>query len=139
MGCSLASSLVALKKTMKRAHNPDFLFIEPSEMVVTRELRDVAAMARRDIAFELGPFITLVNGPQFESIWQERQALLTGQVLNADVVAISRFDRVDDRLLSAMQRSLAGCADGLLSLSIHRNVGMDELMPQIVGQRASGG
>ena len=129
----MASSLVALKKTMKRAHNPDFLFIEPSEMVVTRELRDVAAMARRDIAFELGPYITLVNGPEFESNWQERQALLIGQMRDADVVAISRFDRVDDRLLSVLQRSLAGCADGLLPLSIHRNIGMDELLSRIVG------
>jgi len=130
---------VALKKSIKRAHDPDYLFIEPSEMVVTRELRDVAAMARRDIAFEPGPFITLVNGPEFESDWQERQALLTGQMLNADVVAISRFDRVDHRLLSVLQRNLADCAGGLLPLSIHRNVGMDELLPRIVGNHASGG
>jgi G3E family GTPase len=130
---------VALKKSIKRTHDPDFLFVEPSEMVVTRELRDVAAMARRDITFELGPYITLVNGPEFESDWQEREALLTGQVLNADVVAISRFDRVDDRLLSVLQRNLADCASGLLPLSIHRNIGMDELLPRITGNHTSGG
>jgi G3E family GTPase len=130
---------VALQKSIKRAHDPDYLFIEPSEMVVTRELRDVAAMARRDITFELGPYITLVNGPEFESDWQEREALLTAQVLNADVVAISRFDRVDDRLLSVLQRNLADCASGLLPLSIHRNIGMDELLPRITGNHTSGG
>lgn len=108
-------------------------------MVVTRELRDVAAMARRDITLELGPYITLVNGPEFESDWQEREALLTGQVLNADVVAISRFDRVDDRLLSVLQRNLADLASGLLPLSIHRNIGMDELLPRITGNHTSGG
>jgi G3E family GTPase len=124
---------VALQKSIKRAHDPDYLFIEPSEMVVTRELRDVAAMARRDISFDLGPYVTLVNGPEFESDWQEREALLTGQVLNADVVAISRFDRVDERLLAVLQRNLADWAGGLLPLSIHRNIGMDELLPRIVG------
>jgi G3E family GTPase len=130
---------VALKKNIKRAHDPDFLFVEPSEMVITRELRDVAAMARRDITFEPGPYVTLVNGPEFEFDWQERQALVTGQMLGADVVAISRFDGVDDRLLALLQRSLAGCADGLLPLSIHGNIGVDELLPRIVGNHAPGG
>jgi G3E family GTPase len=130
---------VALMKSIKRTHDPDFLFVEPSEMVVTRELRDVAAMARRDIAFEPGPFITLVNGPEFEFDWEERQALLTGQMHGADVVAISRFDGVDERLLTVLRQNLTGCADGLLPLSSHRNVGMDALLPRILGNHAPGG
>ena len=72
MGCSLAASLVDLKKKLKRDIDPDLLFIEPSEMVVTQELLDVTAMGLRDIHYDIGPFITLVDGPQFGFMWNER-------------------------------------------------------------------
>ena len=54
------------KKKLKKKYDPDVLFIEPSEAVVTQELRDVSAMGLRDIKYDIGPFITLVDGPDFD-------------------------------------------------------------------------
>ena len=65
MGCSLATSLVDLIKKIKRRHDPEFLFIEPSEMVVTQELQNVTAMGHRDVRYQIGPLITLVDAPRF--------------------------------------------------------------------------
>ena len=127
MGCSLASSLVDLKKELKKTHDPDVLFVEPSEMVVTEELRQVAAMGRRDIRYEIGPFITLVDGPLFGFLWQERRKLLLGQVSDADVVAISRCDQIDPQELQEIQNLLAEYHSGIDELSVHQNLGLETL------------
>lgn len=128
MGCSLASSLVDLKKKLKREVDPDLLFIEPSEMVVTRELRDVMAMGLRDIRFVSGPFITLVDGPLFDFLWTERQNLLLGQVADADLVAVSRVDLIEPNELESIMSKLKDYCDPLLPLSTKDDVNVEEVV-----------
>ena len=128
MGCSLASSLVDLKKQIKRNLNPDLLFIEPSEMVVTHELRNVAAMGLRDIHYEIGPFITLVDGPDFEFLWSERQALLLGQVKDADLVAVSRVDLLRDDELGHINSLLSEHCGSLVALSAKTGTNVEEVI-----------
>jgi G3E family GTPase len=127
VGCSLASSLVDLKKQLKRNVDPDLLFIEPSEMVVTQELRNVAAMGLRDIDYQTGPFITLVDGPLFEFLWSERRALLLGQVEDADLVAISRVDLIGDDELRNIGNVLKDYCDPLI-LSVHEGACVKEMV-----------
>jgi len=134
VGCSLASSLVDLKKELKRSHDPDFLFIEPSEMVVTQELRDVTAMGLRDIRYDIGPFITLVDGPLFEFLWSERRALLLGQVKNADLVAVSRADSIDVGELNKVQQALAGYCSNVIPLSVRSGDGLAEVVKRVCGE-----
>ena len=134
MGCSLAARLVALKKELKRNHNPDFLFIEPSEMVVTQELRSVMAMGRRDISYEIGPLITLVNGPEFDSLWQDRSFLMMGQMKDADLVALTRSDLMDAHRIRELEQRLTAHASSLMPLSVHCNVGVREVMAAVMGQ-----
>ena len=134
MGCSLASSLVDLKKELKRSHDPDFLFIEPSEMVVTQELRDVTAMGLRDIRYEIGPFITLVDGPLFEFLWSERRTLLLGQVKDADLVAVSRADSIDSGELNKIRQALDRYSSNLITLSIRNGDGLAEVVKRVCGE-----
>jgi G3E family GTPase len=131
VGCSLASSLVDLKKDIKKTHDPDVLFVEPSEMVVTEELRQVAAMGRRDIRYEIGPFITLVDGPLFGFLWQERRKLLLGQVSDADLVVISRCDQIDRQEIQQIKDLLAEYHNGIDGLSVHQNLGLDAIWANI--------
>jgi G3E family GTPase len=133
VGCSLAASLVTLKKELKRNHNPDFLFIEPSEMVVTQELRNVMSMALRDISFEIGPFITLINGPEFDFHWQERSFLMIGQMQGADLVAIAQSDLMDEQNVHELEHSLSTYASTLIPLSVPGNLGVNEVMAAVMG------
>ena len=133
MGCSLAASLVDLKKELKRSHDPDFLFIEPSEMVVTQELRDVTAMGLRDIRYEVGPFITLVDGPLFEFLWSERRSLLLGQVKDADLVAVSRADSIDTGEMAKVRQELDRYCSNLITLSVRNGDGLPEVMKRVCG------
>ncbi len=134
MGCSLASSLVDLKKELKRSHDPDFLFIEPSEMVVTQELRDVTAMGLRDIRYEIGPFITLVDGPLFEFLWSERRTLLLGQVKDADLVAVSRADSIDAGELIKVRQELDRYCPNVITLSVRSGDGLAEVVKRVCGE-----
>lgn len=131
MGCSLASSLVDLKKELTKSHNPDVLFVEPSEIVVTKELRSVAAMGRRDIRYEIGPFITLIDGPLFAYLWQERRRLVLGQIDGADMVFISRCDQISPRELQEIQGVLAEYHNGIEGLSVHHDLGLKTIWTAI--------
>ena len=128
MGCTLASGLVDLKKKIKLNVDPDLLFIEPSEMVMTRELRDVTAMGLRDIRYEVGPFITLVDGPSFEFLWSERRALLLGQVKDADLVAVSRVDLIGAHELENINRLLHDYCGSLTPLSAQNGTNVEEVV-----------
>ncbi|MDH3390758.1 MAG: hypothetical protein OEL85_03045 [Desulfobulbaceae bacterium] len=127
----MATSLVQLKKKLKRSVNPHFLFLEPSEMIVTSELRDVTKMALRDIQYEIGPFITLIDGPSFSFNWEERPKLLLGQMQDADRVAISRTDLINAKELEHIRGSLKAATNTLL-LSTQNSSSINELAQQIL-------
>ncbi len=131
MGCSLATSLVDRIKKLKRTHDPDFLFVEPSEMVVTAEMRDVAAMGRRDARYDIGPLITLVDAPRFDFMWVERHQLMLGQINGADVVALSRADRAQNPSPGDIRQILAPYTKEPLLLSVHDPGSMKQLVENV--------
>lgn len=101
--------------------------IEPSEMVVTRELREVAAMGLRDVHYDVGPLVALVDGPNFEFMWNERRHLVKGQMDGADVVAISRTDRIDEARHHTIRRALGYKAETLYLFSSRNGIGVEKL------------
>lgn len=109
MGCSLAASLVDNIKDIKRKRDPDRLFIEASEMVTTREMRNVSAMGQRDIRYEAGPFLTLINGLDFEFLWNERRRLVSEQINGADWVIVNRMDDLSAEEAAFIHQTLADC------------------------------
>jgi G3E family GTPase len=131
VGCSLATSLVDLIKKIKRSHDPEFLFVEPSEMVVTRELQNVAAMGHRDVRYQIGPLVTLVDAPRFPFMWAERQQLIIGQINGADIVALSRIDRLEDSSLDEIRSVLRPYCNGIDLLSVHDSDSMDQMLMNV--------
>ena len=131
MGCSLATSLVARIKEIKKTVNPDYLFIEPSEMVLTQEMLDATRMGLRDVSYEIGPFITLIDGPAFTQVWEERRPLLLGQIHKADLVAISRADLLPPERLKETIESLNGYREHVFPLSTKLGFGLEEVIQRI--------
>lgn len=124
----MATSLVASIKDYRRNMRPDFLFIEPSELVVTSEIRKVAAMGRRDVSYDIGPFITLMDGPAFPSLWQERQPLLLGHLAGADLVAVSKSDLMDAAGIKEINHTLNSYCRDLIPLSVLSGAGVKEVL-----------
>ena len=131
MGCSLATSLVDLIKKIKRSHDPEFLFIEPSEMVVTQELQNVAAMGHRDVRYQIGPLVTLVDASRFPFMWAERQQLLIGQIKGADIVALSRIDRLEDSSPDEIRNVLGPYCNGIDLLSVHDSDSLEQVLMKV--------
>ncbi len=129
----MAASLVASIKDFRRNMSPDFLFIEPSEMGVASEMRNATSMGRRDVTYDIGPFITLVDGPAFPSFWQERRTLLLGQVAGADLVAVNKSDLMDAGRIENIIHTLAAHRNGIIQLSAHSGLGIEEVVKTIAG------
>ena len=123
-------------KAFKRDLDPDFLLIEPYELVVTKEIRTAASMALRDVRYEIGPFITLVDGPTFSFSWHERNRLILNHVAGADLVAISRTDLLEAGQVEKIRTALKGHVDNnqVLSLSVMLDQGVKEVIAKILGK-----
>jgi G3E family GTPase len=123
----MASSFTARLKLIRKINNLDYLFVEPSGMVLTHELRSVSAMGRRDVSYDIGGFITLIDGPGFDSTWRERKDLLIGQIKDADLVMLSRSDLLSETEMTGIKRVLSGHIEDLSILSTRKSVGVDQV------------
>jgi G3E family GTPase len=101
-------------------------------MIVTKELRNVTKMGLRDIQYDIGPFITLIDGPSFSFNWEERPKLLLGQMQDADRVALSRTDMIDSKQIEHIQGLLNVAENNLLLLSKHNSSSINELAQQML-------
>jgi G3E family GTPase len=97
-------------------------------MVTTQELTAVATVGLRDCSYEVGPFITLVDGPDFEFVWAERQKLVLAQIAGADLVAVSRVDLQDNNNLAEIKKSLEPYSHNLIELSSVKGLGLGSVM-----------
>ena len=100
-------------------------------MVVTKELRDVAAMGLRDTRYDAGPLIALVDGPDFDFNWSERRHLVQGQADDADMVVISRVDLIDKEKQHLITRTLASHGNAFYSLSVRNHSDVEFLFNRI--------
>ena len=100
-------------------------------MIVTRELRDVVKMGLRDMRYEIGPLITLIDVSYFDFQWEERSRLLTGQIEDADIVDISRTDLIDNKRLEQICTQLE-ITDQPLLLGKHHSSSIDLLVKELL-------
>ena len=116
-------------KDLKRGLDPDFLFIEPFELVITNEIRTAISMGLRDVTYEIGPFIALVDASTFGYSWQERKSTILNHLIGADVVAISRIDLVEPEYLETIRDTLKDHINSshLLEVSFSSAHGLDEV------------
>ena len=130
MGCTLAGTLTNMIKDIRRTFNPDYLFIEPSELVLTNEILTALAMGQRDVAYELGPVFALIDAPEFDYLWQERKQTLINYMSGCHGVAITRVDLVDPQKLEHIRETLSNevQVDNAFIVSIPDDQGIEKVM-----------
>jgi len=101
-------------------------------LIVTRELRDVIKMGLRDISYDIGPIITLIDGPSFSFNWAERPKLLLGQIRDADRIALSRTDMIDSNEIQHIRETLNTKGNNLLLMSKQNSSPIKELAQHIL-------
>jgi G3E family GTPase len=130
VGCTLAGSLTNMIKDIRRTVNPDYLFIEPFELVVTAEILTALAMGKRDVNYEVGPVFALIDAPEFDFLWRERKQTLLNYISGCHGVAITRVDLVDKQKLKMIREALKNETqrDDVLLVSVPDNEGIDKVM-----------
>jgi G3E family GTPase len=80
-------------KQMKREHNPDHLFVEPSGIVIPDELRLQVKVAGRDVRLSVGPVVLLADALDPCGAFAEEVAHITAQqARQADLLVINKVD-----------------------------------------------
>jgi G3E family GTPase len=125
-----AGSLTNMIKNIKRTVNPDYLFIEPFELVVTKEILTALAMGQRDIKYEVGPVFALIDASEFDFLWQERKQTIINHVIGSSKVAITRADLVDKQKLKMIREAVENelQIDDIFAVSIPESEGIEKLM-----------
>ncbi len=100
-------------------------------MVVTQELQNVTAMGHRDIRYQTGPLITLVDVPRFSFMWAERRQLIIGQINGADIVALSRCDKIEDLSLDEIRNELRSYRNEIDLLSVHDSSSLENILTAV--------
>lgn len=130
LGPSLAASLVDLADYFK----PDLVLIEPTGVAIPDQVKVAIGMSTRDTDAEIviGPVIVLYDAFRVDELLQNETVnnFIMRQVLNADVVAISKVDLVDEDRIQYCDRMIRGINSRalIIRLSTVRGDGMDELI-----------
>ncbi len=126
----MAGSLTNMIKNIKRTVNPDYLFIEPFELVVTKEILTALAMGQRDVNYDIGPVFALIDASDFDFLWQERKQTIINHVTGSRKVAITRADLVDKQKLKLIREAVENemQINDIFAVSIPESVGIEKLM-----------
>ena len=89
-------------------------------------------MGLRDIQYDIGPFITLIDGPSFSFQWEERPKLLLGQMQDVDRIVLSRTDMIDSEQIEHIREILNITDNNLLMLSKKNRSSINELVQLIL-------
>ena len=127
IGCTLSGPLINLLKKIQREWDPAVVFVEPSEMVVAWRLRSVMNMGLRDMNYEIGPLIALVDGPDFELNWGERRDAVLNHVKDSDLVAISRTDLIEPDQVERIKVALSLYHNKIVGLDHSVSGGLEEI------------
>ncbi len=129
--CEVASTFAKTVYALYRDFNPDHMLVEPTGVAVPHQVKLAARMSSRDAKISLGPAIVLFDATRPAELLDMDMLgqLVTTQVKDADVVAISKADLVPESGLDEAAnkvRELNGKAE-ILRLSSFTGLGLERI------------
>jgi len=129
--CEVASTFAKTVYGLYRDFNPDHVLVEPTGVAVPHQVKLAAKMSSRDARITLGPAIVLFDATRPAELLDMDMLgqLVTTQVKDADVVAISKADSVSESELDKTAdqvRALNEQAE-ILNLSSFTGLGLDRI------------
>jgi G3E family GTPase len=137
-GCICCEVAATFAKTIYRLYkdfSPDHVLVEPTGVAVPHQVKLAARMGGRDAKLTLGPAIVLFDATRPAELLDMDMLgqLVTTQVKDADVIAVSKIDAVtqDDVAESTARVREVNAAAEVVNLSSFRDVGIDRLVEVI--------
>lgn len=129
--CEVAATFAKTVYGLYKDFRPDHVLVEPTGVAVPRQVKQAAQMAGRDAKIALGPAVVLFDATRPAELLDMDMLgrLVTTQLQDADVIAISKADAVEEAALedSAQRvREFNGRAE-IFNLSSFTGLGLDRL------------
>ncbi len=107
--CTLKGALISAIKELQDRANIEYTVVEASGVAVTGDLLESLWDPRpgADVEIDLGPVVTVVDGPKFLKIREMLGDFYTEQVTHADVVLLNKIDKADVLALDAVHDDIA--------------------------------
>jgi G3E family GTPase len=133
-GCICCEVAATFAKTIYRLYKdfkPDHVLVEPTGVAVPQQVKLAARMGGRDAKIDIGPAIVLFDATRPAELLDMDMLgqLVTTQIKDADVIAISKVDAVDDAAVSESAQRVReyNTKAAIVNLSSFDGTGMDEL------------
>jgi G3E family GTPase len=134
--CEVASTFAKTVYGLYKDFNPDHVLVEPTGVAVPRQVKLAAQMSGRDAKISLGPAIVLFDATRPAELLDMDMLgqLVVTQVKDADVVAISKVDAVDEAATveSAQRIREFNEQAEILNLSSFTGLGVDRIIEIIL-------
>ena len=134
--CEVASTFAKTIYRLYKDFKPDHVLVEPTGVAVPHQVKLAARMGGRDAKISLGPAIVLFDATRPAELLDMDMLgqLVTTQVKDADIIAISKIDAVgDEEIKDAAQRVVAyNNSASMINLSSFSGQGVDMLVSEIL-------
>ena len=142
-GCICCEVAATFAKTIYRLYKdfkPDHVLVEPTGVAVPHQVKLAARMGGRDAKISIGPAIVLFDATRPKELLDMDMLgqLVTTQIKDADVIAISKIDAVDDAAISESAEKVReyNTKADICNLSSFNGAGLDQLADIILSWEA---
>ena len=129
--CEVASTFAKTIYRLYKDFKPDHVLVEPTGVAVPHQVKLAARMGGRDAKISIGPAIVLFDATRPAELLDMDMLgqLVTTQIKDADVIAISKVDAVDDAAISESAEKVRdyNTKADIFNLSSFTGIGLDQL------------
>ncbi len=134
--CEVASSFAKTLTRLYKSFGPEHVLVEPTGVAVPHQVKLAARMGGRDAKLSMGPAIVLFDATRPAELLDMDMLgqLVTTQIKDADIIAVSKVDAVDDAAVeeSAHRIREYNTRAAIVKLSSFKNQGIDILAERII-------
>ncbi len=138
-GCICCEVAATFAKTIYRLYkdfSPDHVLVEPTGVAVPSQVKLAARMGGRDAKIHLGPAIVLFDATRPAELLDMDMLgqLVTTQIKDADILAISKVDSVEEADVADSSKRVRdhNAQAEIINLSSFSGLGVDQLVDRIV-------
>jgi G3E family GTPase len=135
--CEVASTFAKTIYRLYKDFSPDHVLVEPTGVAVPHQVKLAARMGGRDAKISLGPAVVLFDATRPAELLDMDMLgqLVTTQVKDADIIAISKIDAAGEKAVaeSAARVKEYNASAEIVNLSSFEDIGIDRLVEAIKG------
>jgi G3E family GTPase len=106
--CQVSGNMVRTIKALYDGPRPDIVILEPTGLAVPGSIMESIRTSAHEMDISMGPIIVLIDIPRAEKLlgYEGLKRLVTAQMVDADIIALSKVDMATEGELLAARSSV---------------------------------